>query len=193
VSVTFLALTVVSIFLKFEAGPDFGTLLTLFLRHIERLLCTAAKPFPKDRFSSVQDLCFAAVREFSSVSLRAVERGIGPGPANRPLEAQYQDEFYRACYSELNVYLTSEWLRSSSGGRVDFRVKGVEWVIECVRDGDKIDERIERFQQGGKYHIWITSGEIKDYIILDFRTSKPLKAGSRLYLSIPLGLMNANS
>jgi hypothetical protein len=68
----------------------------------------------------------------------------------------------------------------------------VEWVIECVRDGDKIDERIERFQQGGKCHIWITSGEIKDYIILDFRTSKPLKAGSRLYLSIPLGLMNAN-
>jgi hypothetical protein len=68
----------------------------------------------------------------------------------------------------------------------------VEWVIECVRDGDKIDEHIERFQQGGKYHKWITPGEIKDYIILDFRTSKPRKARSRLYLSVPLGLVNAN-
>ena len=45
---------------------------------------------------------------------------------------------------------------------------------------------IERFRQGGRYYKWITTGEIKDYIILDFRTSKPRKARSRLYLSVPL-------
>ena len=129
------------------------------------------------------------MREFSRVSLSSVERGIGPGAINRPLEAQYQDEFYRACYSELGVYLTSEWSGSSLVGRVDFHIKDVKWVIECVRDGDKIDEHIERFQQGGRYFKWITSGEIKDYIILDFRTSKPRKARSRLYLSILLGLV----
>jgi hypothetical protein len=112
------------------------------------------------------------VRKFSCVSLRSVERGIGAGAINRPLEAQYQDEFYRAC-SEFNVYLTSEWSGS-------FHIKDVKWVIECVRDGDKIDEHIERFQKGGRYYKWIMSGEIEDYIILDFRTSKPRKARSMI-------------
>jgi len=150
------------------------------------------KPFPTNRFGSIKDLCFAAVGEFSRVSLSSVERGLGPGAVNRPLEAQYQDEFYRVCHSEFNVYLTSEWSGSSLVGRIDFHVKDVKWVIECVRDGDKIDEHIERFQQGGRYYKWIMSGEIKDYIILDFRTSKPRKARSKLYLSVPLGLANAN-
>jgi hypothetical protein len=145
-----------------------------------------------NRFSSIEDICFAAVRAFSRVSLSSIERGIGPGAVSRPLEAQYQDEFYRACHSELNVYLTSEWSGSSLVGRIDFYIKDMKWVIECVRDGDKIDEHIERFQQGGKYHKWIISGEIKEYIILDFRTSKPRKARSRLYLSVSLGLMHAN-
>jgi hypothetical protein len=152
------------------------------LRYAERLLCTVAKPFPKDRFGSIEDLCFAAVAEFSCVALSSVERGIGPGAVSRPLEAQYQDEFYRACRSAFNIHLTSEWSGSSLVGRVDFRIKDMKWVIECVRDGDKIDEHIERFQQGGKYHKWIMSGEIKEYIILDFRTSKPRKARSWLYL-----------
>ena len=158
--------------------------LRLSLRYAERLLRTTAEPFPVNRFSSIEDLCFAAVRVFSRVSLSSVERDIGPGAVNRPLEAQYQDEFYRACHSEFNVYLTSEWSGSSLVGRIDFHVKDVKWVIECVRDGDKIDEHIERFQQGGKYHKWIMSGEIKEYIILNFRTSKPRKARSRLHLPV---------
>ena len=156
--------------------------LRLSLRYAERLLSTVAEPFPKDRFGSIEDLCFAAVAEFSCVALNSVERGIGPGAVTRPLEAQYQDEFYRACHSVLNINLTSEWSGSSLVGRVDFRIKDMKWVIECVRDGDKIDEHIERFQQGGRYHKWIMSGEIKEYIILDFRTSKPRKARSWLYL-----------
>jgi hypothetical protein len=92
------------------------------------------------------------------------------------MEAQYQDEFYRACHSELGVYLTSEWSGSSSAGRVNFRIKEMEWVIECVREGDRIDEHIARFRPGGNYYKWMTDGEVKEYIILDFRTSKPQKA-----------------
>jgi hypothetical protein len=164
--------------------------LILSLRYAERLLCTA-ESFPKDRFGSIKDLCFAAVGEFSHVSLSSVERGIGPGAVNRPLEAQYQDEFYRAC-SELKVYLTSEWSGSSLVGRIDFHIKEVKWVIECVRDGDQIDEHIKRFQQGGRYHKWIMSGEVKDYIILDFRTSKPRKARGMVISFCSSGLMNAN-
>ena len=137
------------------------------------------------------------MREFSRVSLSSVERGIGPGAINRPLEAQYQDEFYRACYSELGVYLTSEWsgsssAGSSSAGRVDFRIKDMKWVIECVRNGDEIDEHIERFQKGGRYHNWIMSGEVEEYIILDFRTSKPRKARGMVISFCSSDLMNAN-
>jgi hypothetical protein len=149
--------------------------LRLFLRYAERLLCTTAQPLPKNRFGSVKDLCFAAVREFSRVSLSSVDRGIGPGAVKRPVEAQYQDEFYRACHSELKVYLTSEWSGSSLAGRVDFRIKEMKWVIECVREGERFDEHIGRFQPGGRYYKWIMSGEVKDYIILDFRTSMPQK------------------
>jgi hypothetical protein len=68
----------------------------------------------------------------------------------------------------------------------------VKWVIECVRDGDEIDEHIERLQQGGRYYNWIVSGEVKEYIILDFRTSKPRKARSMVISSRSLRLMNAN-
>jgi hypothetical protein len=92
----------------------------------------------------------------------------------------------------LNVYLTSEWSGSSLVGRIDFRIKDVKWVIECVRDGDEIDEHIKRFQQGGRYYNWIVSGEVKEYIILDFRTSKPRKARSMVISSRSLRLMNAN-
>jgi hypothetical protein len=64
--------------------------LRLSLRYAERLLRITAEPFPMNRFSSIEDLCFAAVRAFPRVSLSSVERGIGPGAVNRPLEAQYQ-------------------------------------------------------------------------------------------------------
>ena len=166
--------------------------LKLSLRYAERLLCSTAGPFPRNKFPSLKGLCFAAVREFSYVSLSSVERGIGSGAINRPLEAQYQDEFYRACHSELNVYLTSEWSGSSLVGRIDFRIKEMKWVIECVREGDRIDEHIARFQQGGTYYKWIASGEVEDYIILDFRTSKPQKARGMVISFCSSGLMNAN-
>src|SRR5436305_2456804 len=167
-------------------------MLRLSLRYAERLLCITAQPFPKNRFGSVKDLCFAAVRKFSRVSLSSVDRGIGPGAVKGPVEAQYQDEFYRACHSELKVYLTSEWSGSSLVGRIDFRIRDMKWVIECVREGDRIDEHIGRFQPGGRYYKWIISGEVKDYIILDFRTSKPQKVRGMVISFYSSGLMNAN-
>jgi len=58
---------------------------------------------------------------------------------------------------------------------VDFYIKPVKWAIKCLRDGSDLLEHIERFQLGGTYYPWIVSGEIQDYILLDFRTSKPTK------------------
>ena len=115
--------------------------------------------------------------KFSKVSLRSAGPGLSVGAVKRPLEAQYQDEFYRACYEVLdgNAYLTSEWAGDSSRGQVDFQIKSVKWAIECVREGNDLDDHIARFQPGGRYHKWMISGEIQEYIILDFRKSKPRK------------------
>ena len=77
-------------------------------------------------------------------------------------------------------------------GRIDFRIKDMKWVIGCVREGNRIDEHVGRFQPGGRYYKWITSGEVKDYIILDFRTSKPQKVRGMVTSFCSSGLMNAN-
>jgi hypothetical protein len=110
----------------------------------------------------------------------------------RPGEAQYQDAFYRACFILLgNVYLTSEWAGKSLGGEVDFQLKCKRWAIECVRDGKELEEHIAMFQPGGRYNKCIISGEIQEYVILDFRKSKPRKPrGTAMFC--PLGLLNAD-
>jgi hypothetical protein len=116
------------------------------------------------------------VHEFSPVAISS-GREFAAGALERPVEAQFQDEFYRACYTILKgIYLTSEWSGRESGGSVDFQIKCQKWAIECVREGDRLQEHIARFQRGGRYYEWITTGQVKEYIILDFRTSMPRKA-----------------
>lgn len=144
-------------------------------RSVEHLLSIDTPPFPIDHFSSVKDLCFAVLRNIKPAGLR-VGQGAGKFALDsRPLEATFQDEFYRACYTLLGkqLYLSSEWTGTKKGGRVDFQVRGTHWAIEIVRDGDNIDEHIERFRPGGRYHPWLQDKEIRDYAILDFRRSKP--------------------
>ena len=139
------------------------------------MLRSDVSEFPRHRFSSVRDLCFAAMHKFSPTLLSCGR--LGTGGVVPPMEAQYRHELSRACYHILgNMFLTSEWRGPSSDGMVDFYIKPVKWAIECDRDGDRLPQHIGRFQPGGIYYPWIESGEIRDYILLDFRTSKPEKA-----------------
>jgi hypothetical protein len=68
-------------------------------------------------------------------------------------------------------------LRNGRGSHrlaVDFQIKSVGWAIECLRDGNGLNEHIKRFQPpDGKYYRWVKSGEVQDYILLDFRQSMP--------------------
>lgn len=150
-------------------------------RYLQILLRKDLPDFPKDRFPKIEGLCFEAIRKFSVLSLRSSGYYLGAGTVVQPVEAQYHNEFYRACYIILNhnVYLTSEWSASSTGGRADFHIPSVGWTIECVRNGDRLEEHIARFKQGGKYHGAILSGQTKQYILLDFRNSLPKKARGR--------------
>lgn len=75
------------------------------------------------------------------------------GATQVPPESQYKNELYRALYVTLSerIFLTSEWSPDLRGGRVDFFLKEVKWGIECVWEGDRLEEHICRFLKGGRY------------------------------------------
>jgi hypothetical protein len=93
------------------------------------------------------------------------------------MEAQFGDEFYRAAHTLLGgqSHLTSEWCGEEGTGRIDFLVREPQWAIELLRDGARIGGHMKRFKTGGVYNSWITTGRIKDYVVLDFRTTVPSK------------------
>jgi hypothetical protein len=98
------------------------------------------------------------IREFKSRGLKLDEQRLGPGALPQPLEANYKDEFYRACYTLLgDIYLSSEWSGKEKTGRVDFMVKSRRWAIECVKDGNRLDD----ISPGGRYFPWVFSGEVQ--------------------------------
>jgi hypothetical protein len=135
------------------------------------------RPFPHQRFPHLRDLCMAVLKCFSkkSLLLSSAERQLTIA-APRPLEAQYQDEFYRAFTSLLGtgVGISSEWSRESRA-RVDFRILGPKWGVELLRDGteDTVEEHYERFLPDGKYHKWISDGLITEWLVIDCRRSTP--------------------
>ena len=169
------------------------TVANLILRYSSYLIQGLAPEFPSEKYHSVKDLCIDVLRKFSRNSLISAGRGIGAGAVSRPVEALYRNEFYRACAVLLgDVYLTPEWGGQSLGGVVDFQIKAKKWAIECVRDGDQLTDHIERFQEEGIYYKWITSGEIQEYIILDFRKGAIPRKSRGMIMFCLLFLWNAN-
>lgn len=86
------------------------------------------------------------------------------GPvSNRLKPGTKMGSCYNACYIILNynIYLTSEQSAPPTSGQADFHIASVDWTIECVRDGDRLEKRIARFSEGGKYHGAIISGQTK--------------------------------
>ena len=107
--------------------------------------------FPRHEFSSVKDLCFAAIRKFRPTLLSLTR--LSAGGVVLPVEARYTHELSRACYEILgDIFLDPEWKGRSSCGKVDFYIEPVKWVIECDREGTRLQEHIRRFQPGGKYY-----------------------------------------
>jgi hypothetical protein len=104
------------------------------------------------------------------------------------VEAQYQQEFYRALYSLTGGACTVSpeyggQASSETGGRIDFFIESKGWGIELLRDGDRIAGHEKRFRKGGAYHPWLTAGTMKKYVILDFRKTIPQKPSSMCFLT----------
>lgn len=119
---------------------------------------------------------------FSSVALN-IEAPLSDSAVSRPLEARYQDEYYRASFELLgNLYLQSEWAGTQQTGWVDFAIPSEKWIVECGRDGDKLKEHMERFQKNGKYSQWISDQKVEDFILLDFRRSIPRRQRGMFFL-----------
>ncbi|PGH00845.1 hypothetical protein AJ79_08097 [Helicocarpus griseus UAMH5409] len=139
----------------------------LHRRYLEHVLSINTPPFPKQSYGTLRQFWMAVIPRIEPAALRD----------SASVEALFQDEFYRACYSLMDrqLYLSSEWTGREKGGRVDFQVRGTDWAIELLRDGNGIDEHISRFEPGGQYYLWMQSKEIQDYAVLDFRTTQPRK------------------
>jgi len=174
-------------FMKSKQYP-FGALLRTFIlysnitRYIEYFITSLdPQPFPHQNFPDLRALCLAVLKCFSKkrLLLSSIERQ--PTKAGvRPVEAQYQDEFYRTFTSLLGtgVSISSEWAPDNSG-RVDFRILGPKWGVELLRDGTEktIDEHYKRFLPKGKYYKWISKGLITDWLVIDCRSSTPEEFG----------------
>ena len=98
------------------------------------------------------------------------------GAQPKPIEAQYQDEFYR-CFNKIagrGVPVCTEWSRTADG-RVDFWIPGQKWAVEFVQEQDRINEHIMRFNKNGRYYPWRVDGMIQDWIIVNCTTSPPTR------------------
>jgi hypothetical protein len=155
-------------------------------RFVEYHLADPKVEFPREKYPDIKSLAEATLRQFSRRNMLAVTR-YGVGAVVRPVEATYQDEFYRSLHTVLGYAMdvTSEW--SPDGvGRIDFRLGSVGWGIELLREGDRLHEHCQRFTIDGSYGKWIQQGHLKDWLVIDCRTSTPRAYGEHLdifYLS----------
>ncbi|KKK25072.1 hypothetical protein ARAM_003132 [Aspergillus rambellii] len=144
-------------------------------KYIEYTIGQESRSLPA-RFTKLDDLCLAVLGKFSTVNLRYATKGkkISTAAKYTPIEAQYQDEFYRAFNLLVGrgVPICSEWSRTRDG-RVDFYIPEKKWAIELLRDHDRVYEYVSRFKAGGSYYSWIEEGMIDDWIIIDCATSPP--------------------
>jgi len=127
-------------------------------------------------YETVLQLAIAVIGRFNHSQLSDSERRVGCSSTDHPLEAQYQQEFYRAFYDVVSPAYTSPEYGTEQGsrkGRIDFFIRSKKWGIELLRDGSNLQEHSSRFGEEGAYGMWIPTKKMADYLILDFRSNWP--------------------
>ena len=107
-------------------------------------------------------------------------RRVGDAGAVRPPEAAYQDEFYHSLFSATEgcVRISSEYssAKGAHPGCIDFFIPSKKWGIDLLHDGSNLEEHWSRFRLGGAYGAWLKTSDMADYIVLDFRSTRPQKS-----------------
>ena len=120
--------------------------------------------------NSIVDFVIVVIRKFIPLNLCA-RRTFGTTTQSTP-EAQFQDEFYRACISHTNNCVLSFPEFGNRRGRIDFIIPTKKWGIELLCNGNRLNAHAARFTTG-EYGQWISDQKINDYVIVDFRTKLP--------------------
>ncbi|KAI9037477.1 uncharacterized protein KD926_000271 [Aspergillus affinis] len=145
---------------------------------VEHIIGNQRSPLPP-RYTNLRQLCLEILIRFSVMNLKHSTEGkkLSNAALPRPVEAQYQDEFYRvSCdVAGRGVPISSEW-SSTSSSRVDFWIPEKKWAIELLRDYDRVEDHLRRFRNGGKYYEWLENRAVVDYIVINCATTRPTPA-----------------
>ena len=133
------------------------------------------------RAPNITKFVIKVLKLFSPKNLKPREdlKSSGSPPQSIP-EAQFQHEFYRACYEYTKGLVLTFPECGTAKGRIDFFIRSKKWGIELLRNGDKLAAHDDRFTQG-EYGKWIEEGMMDDYIMIDFRSNIPTdETGKRI-------------
>ena len=134
---------------------------------------------------NITDFALNVIRMFSRQALSA-KRTIGPGCVQRPPEAQYQDEFYRCCHVYSNGALSTFPEFGTAKGRVDFYIPTRQWGVELLAsDSDQIAQHACQFSPSGIYQTTLL---LSDYLMLDFRNTRPRLTHPGMCIIVPWSL-----
>ncbi|PRP77732.1 hypothetical protein PROFUN_00593 [Planoprotostelium fungivorum] len=91
-------------------------------------------------------------------------------------EYAWQGEFYRSSYMVLRQTdtLSNEMIipeQERSGGRLDFWINNMYgYGFELLRGTNGLKDHVGRFSEGGSYYPLVTSGIVKEWRIINFRS-----------------------
>jgi hypothetical protein len=111
------------------------------------------------------------IKIFSPHNLQKREDLNSTTPQSIP-EAQFQQEFYRACCIYTGGCVTTFPECGTPKGRIEFFIRSKKWGVEILREGSRLREHNSRFTTG-EYGTWLQDGKMTDYIMIDFRSKKP--------------------
>ncbi|KAL4782898.1 hypothetical protein BJX76DRAFT_349047 [Aspergillus varians] len=155
----------------------------VFASQIHRWYChslfTTAVPDNNLNFVTPLQLAIDTITHFQPCQLASAPHSTAVAGNSSPLEDQYQKEFYRCLFPILDGHfiMSPEFIIKTGpkGGTIDFLIAGKKWGIELLRERDRLVDHMERFEAGGQYYSMMESGEMEQYIVLDFTNTAPKK------------------
>lgn len=134
----------------------------------------------KSPYSNILELCTAAIKLFNPprfINAPPTPTSSGNDPKPSLPEDHYAAELTRC----INQCLSGGLLivpqygdkHQAGGGAIDLFLGGLKWGIDIMKNGDRRQNRYNRFLPGGAYNRWLQNGSMTQWIILDFRTLKP--------------------